>query len=336
MKQYISANAFKRSIIEALKEKQDFDPSLKLVRGFLSQAGPGTLNICRRRKYVSFLKYENGRQIPLRKSSSELYRLARKRYLTQLLTILELYDISSSYESRRVSSLLHERNQMVQKLMNLIDDYEKGNLNIARIVMTPKQYNWYTKPFRQKTTPEASHNITGGGVITRSKSEKELGNAFEYWAAFYHYEERMTIYVFELVKALKSQVQEYYRKNRLNPPSQLFYYSHGTCIWNVPPELQWMNAPGSCWRTYNERTGNLTIYNDFRFMTADSTTVILEHEGLLDDFVYRNNATERISLLKLTGALQDESILETSERETGDVNLIHTKIKRDILPRLWF
>ena len=71
-------------------------------------------------------------------------------------------------------------------------------------------------------------------------------------------------------------------------------------------------------------------------MTADSTTVILEHEGLLDDFVYRNNATERISLLKLTGALQDESILETSERETGDVNLIHTKIKRDILPRLWF
>lgn len=336
MKQYISADAFKRSIIEALKEKQDFDPSLKLVRGFLSQAGPGTLNICRRRKYVSFLKYENGRQIPLRKSSAELYRLARKRYLTQLLKILKLYDISSSHESRRLDSLIRERDDLVLKLMALIDDYENGNLDIARIVMTPKQYAWYTKPFRQKTIPEAGNNITGGGVITRSKSEKELGNEFEYWAAFYHYEERMTLYVFELVKALYSQVQEYYRKSRLNPPSQLFYYSHGTCIWNVPPELQWMNVPGSCWRTYNERTGNLTIYNDFRFMTADSSTVILEHAGLLDDFVYRNNATERISLLKLTGTLPKENILETSEQETGDVNLIHTIIKRDILPRLWF
>ncbi|MGN0701565.1 MAG: hypothetical protein ACI4KL_00065 [Lentihominibacter sp.] len=351
MKQFISAEAFKRSITEALKEKQDFKPSLKLVRGFLSQTGPGALNISRQGKYFAFRKYEDGRQVPLVKSSAELYRLARKRYLTELLKLLELYDavssdglnassnslsVNSSYESRRLGSLLNERNQALQRLMNLIDNYEKGNLDIGRIVMTPKQYSWYTKPFRHKTIPEAKNNITGGGVITRSKSEKELGNAFEYWAAFYHYEEKMTVYVYELVKALNHQLREYYRINRLNPPSRLYYYSHGTCIWNVPPEFQWMNAPGSVWKTYNERTGNITMYNDFRFMPVDSSTIILEHEGLLDDFLYRNNASERIALLKLTGTLPNENIIETSERETGDAKLIQAIIKRDILPRLWF
>lgn len=345
MKQYITANAFKKSIVAAFQYKNEFTSSLKSVRGALSQANPGTLNACENHGIISFRKYENGRQHALRRSSAELYPLARKRYLECLCGVLEpccamqgniRHGNSALWDRRQLGKVLRERDAALQNLLRLIDLFDKGNLDIARIVMSQKQYNWYTKPFVQKAPPENSLNVTNGGIITRSKSEKEIGNALEDWGAFYHFEERLQINVYNLVKTLEAQVREQNKRNGNRHPARLFYYEKGVCYWNVPPELQWMNAPGSVWKTYNSRTGMITMHNDFRFMPADNSIMVMEHEGMMEDFKYRSNASERAALLKYTGAVSGENVLETYERDTGDSGLIEDIIKRGILPRLWF
>lgn len=38
---------------------------------------------------------------------------------------------------------------------------------------------------------------------------------------------------------------------------QLFDFRRGTIIWNVPPDLPWMNAPGSIWKSYYPPKGTI-------------------------------------------------------------------------------
>ena len=97
-----------------------------------------------------------------------------------------------------------------------------------------------------------------------------------------------------------------------------------------------MNATGSIWRTYDYRTGKVTLYNDFRFLFADDTFGFLEHEGLLDDFAYRSNANERCSVMLMTGAVKPENLVKTTETQVNDDTVLEDMIATQILPRLWF
>jgi len=45
---------------------------------------------------------------------------------------------------------MKHRRLLIYKLENLIYVYAKGNLDLAKIVLTSKQYNWYTGDFWQK------------------------------------------------------------------------------------------------------------------------------------------------------------------------------------------
>ena len=135
----------------------------------------------------------------------------------------------------------------------------------------------------------------------------------------------------KLVDALQKDLKE-----QGLPSRQLYYYQSGTCFWNVPEHLQWMNAPGSVWRTYDSRSGCILIHPDYTIMLADGSLVYWEHEGLLENFSYRTNSTERISIMQIAGGIPRENILETTESQANDRQELSQIIERRILPRLWF
>ena len=107
------------------------------------------------------------------------------------------------------------------------------------------------------------------------------------------------------------------------------------CTWQVPEYLQWMNSPGSIWKSYNERTGYITIFNDFKSMLADNDTVLMEHEGLCDDFVYRCNAAERVFVMLYTKSVSRKNLIYTFEDDVADKSVLESIIENTILPRLW-
>ena len=124
------------------------------------------------------------------------------------------------------------------------------------------------------------------------------------------------------------------RNHQLN--GNLYSFGRERIYWNVPPELEWMNAPGSIWKTYYPPNGTITIYNDFIIMLADGEYIIWEHEGLMSDFRYRCQASERISVIKYTGTVDKGNLIETYEHDIDTPEKLIDIIERRILPRLWF
>ena len=97
-----------------------------------------------------------------------------------------------------------------------------------------------------------------------------------------------------------------------------------------------MNTHGSIWRSYFPPKGTIVIYNDFKIMLADGTIFIWEHEGLMNFFIYRCNATERVAIMKITHTVDKENILETYQDQIDSREKIIDVITEYILPRLWF
>ena len=209
--------------------------------------------------------------------------------------------------------------------------FERGNLDIARIVLTDKQYKWLPNPFEQKRIDSAKALKTASGLYVRSKSERDIINAYDYWAVPHHYEERQLIYVKPLIDTLEEELQQMgFRADRL--------YTFGSydTRWNVPPELEVMNARGSIWRSYYPPKGTIKIFNDIKTMFADGTFFIHEHEGMMNLFSYRYHASERASVMKYTRTVDNAHFLETYEQDIDTAEKVTGVIKRHLLPRIWF
>lgn len=320
----LTAPAFCLSIEKALINPPDVETSVNRIRKIINGLPDAKLYISNQGSRVTFFSVVNGEQKYISKKSPLIYALARRRYLSMLLEILELTG------SRRKRDILR-RETLVAKLQKFVCICETGNLDIARIILTKGQYQWFTKNFRQKHLDKATAYSTTGGLCVRSKSERDIINHCEAFAVPFHYEEQQIIYVKELVDRLQDDLTRSGKMSR-----ELYTFRNSRVFWNVPPELEWMNATGSIWKTYYPPNGTITIFIDIKIMFADGHLLLWEHEGMMNNFFYRCNASERASILTFTKTVRKELLLETYEHDIDTPEKLINIIERTILPRLWF
>ena len=320
---YITATSFNRSIQMALVSPPCVEDSISRIRHIIGNLPKGKLYASDHGSEVSFYTIVDGHQRYVSKRSSEIYPLARKTYLLTLLKILELTGSDND-------KAIVRRNALIIKLQRLIDMFERGNLELERIVLTSKQYKWFSSNYIQKLIDKSMAFRSSRGRYVRSKSERDIVNVNEELAVPLHYEERTVIFVRPIVTRLHETLL---KKGMVG---RLYEYVNDTIIWKVPTELQWMNAAGSIWKTYDAGSGTIAIFNDFKIMFANGDIVIWEHAGLMEDFIYRCNASERTTIMKLTKAVNKENLIETYEEDIDMREKIISIIERHILPHLWF
>lgn len=319
-KSTITAEAFCISIEKALLNPLNIKESINRIQKTLNGLPDGKLFVSEYNGHVSFYTVVDGKHKYLSKKSPELLPLARRRYQTMLLRILKLTGATSQHDTKR-------RNAQIARLQTFIRRCEKSGLNIAEIVLTRRQRNWYFSDYRQKRIVSSNHK-SKSGIPVRSKSERDIINGCDDLAVPFHYEEENVMFVQPLVDKLQQQ---------LSANNALIYTFNGRYVhWLVPPELEWMNTRGSIWMTFYPPRGTIRIFVDFTIMLADDTFILWEHEGLFDDFQYRINSLERTGIMKYTGTVKRENLIETYERDVDTPEKVIDIIEREILPRLWF
>ena len=329
-KNKMDPNAVVQSLQSAIIMTHDYSAACARIRNRLRRLPKDPLHHDCQHNGVYF--YTNGKY--LRKKSNQLYSLASSRYCTTLLNVLTQISELPANTALRDPFQSEQFSAAFAKLEELIHVYADGNLDLARILLTQQQYTWYVgdyhkKPFAGNSNGQILLNPQGDRVL--SKSEQNVGIGLWDHAVPCHYEEPLRINVQRLVEALQKDLIEQGQLSR-----QLCYYQGGSCFWNVPEDLQWMNTPGSIWRTYDSRTGCILIHPDYTIMLADGGLLYWEHEGLLENFIYRANSTERISIMQLAGGIPRENIVETTESQANDRQELSQIIEARILPRLWF
>ncbi len=197
----INAAAFNRSIAFALEHPQTLTESIDRVQHMISKLPDEKLYSSNRQEDVIFYTLADGHQEYLSKKSGTIHFLARRKYLVQLLKILELTEVTTHRGMQR-------REAFIGNLEKMVLAFERGNLNISKIVLTDKQYKWLTHPFEQKRIDSAKALKTVSGLYVRSKSERDIINTYDYWAVPHHYEERQLIYVKPLVDKLEEELQQ--------------------------------------------------------------------------------------------------------------------------------
>ena len=323
-KSIITASAYCASIEKALQHIPDAEVSIKRITNTLNILPSDKLYISNSKGYVVFHAVANGKQYYISPKDSKVHSLARRRHLQLLQQILELSNSTKMNDIRRRQTLIH-------KLQKTIILFEQGNLDLSRIVLTSKQYDWFRSNYQKKPINPASPITTAIGEPVRSKSERDIINGFISLAVPYHYEEQNIICVRPFVDKLKERLT---KKGCLQ--GQLFIVRNNTTQWFVPAELEWMNSQGSIWKTYEPFDGTIELFNDFMIMLADGTIIIWEHEGLMDDFIYRCNSSERASVIKYTGTVDKDNLIETYEHDIDTPEKLIDIIEHRILPRLWF
>lgn len=332
LKTKMKPEAFLRSIDAALEGSFDARAAVVRITKMAANLPQDKLFHVNRKGKITFYKKINGVQKYLSKSSNEIYLLARRQYLLLLLEILK-------FAEKTDEGSVSIRKKLIDDLHSLIWTYANGNLDLSRVVMTPKQYTWFTGKYKQKPfdvektlaeNPSSVHFSTEG-IPSKSKSERDILNGMHSFAVPVHYEEELSIIVQPFVDRLYYELRE---KNLLD--GNLFYLRGSACYWRVPRNLDWMNSPGSIWKAYNPRTGRLYIYNDFKILLASGEIIIWEHHGLCFDFTYRNNAGERVMMLKFTRSIPRGNLVETFEYEVDSREKISEILSREVLPRLWF
>ena len=220
----IQSTAFNKSIEKALQNPLNPEDSIERIKRSIYNLPNGRLYAAKREKEVIFYIVENGHQKYLSKKSNLIHPLARKSYLTILQRILKLTG------STRVKEI-QKRRVLIGRLQELISTYERGNLEIARIVLTSKQYKWLTGNFEQKRIDQTKSHQTASGIYVRSNAEKDIINTCDEWAVPVHYEERQYIKVVSLVNRLKEELAEMGLAN-----GELYSFRNGRTVWNVPAE----------------------------------------------------------------------------------------------------
>lgn len=270
----------------------------------------GTLYLKRFGNYTSFVRYlGQGETETINRNKDLVYQLARKQYLSLYLPVL-------SGGSR-------------SELDQLLERYQQAKLDIARITLTPAQYEWIhgnykSNPYR----PEEKKYASNSGVLTRSKSEREITNQYEWLGIPTRYEALLKVDLSSLIPILEKKTASF------RGGKSLFHYSNGLCTWNVPPELSWMNMRGSIWRGMDPYTFTTEIYPDFTTLTCDNATIIHEHEGVASDPFYRCTASDRIFVLRETGTVKMENLITTFEHDVADTRYLRNMFATRILPRI--
>jgi len=146
-----------------------------------------------------FSQHGQGKNRGITSNRDLIYELARKRYLTIIGSELETDIITNK---KLASEIIRQRKKNHRKdggkeIRDLLEEYAKSGLDVARITMSPEQYRWMHSPFDSNTMkPEELIYETYSGILTRSKSEQDIGNQLELYGIPYRYEQAMAFEVF--------------------------------------------------------------------------------------------------------------------------------------------
>lgn len=144
----------------------------------LEAAHHGKLNMRKKGEKYFFWEYSHGRQRGITKDIDKIYSMARRDYLW-------LY-LSDSREDN-----FEEWREGLDKLLH---SFATAGLELSRITLTEKQYNWALHP--QSSKPDRRDGLrykTANGVLVRSKSEQFIGNMLEAYGIPYRYEPELRI-----------------------------------------------------------------------------------------------------------------------------------------------
>lgn len=133
----------------------------------------GALHIRQRDDRYYFWEYENRRQTGITRDKQKIYRLARKKYLRERIKVLD--------EQIRVLTSAHQdlcKARANDKTDKVIEYCEM--LDINQVIYSSREAAWINN--RKSANTYKTENLkyaTSQGVMTRSKSERFIGNVLE-------------------------------------------------------------------------------------------------------------------------------------------------------------
>lgn len=144
----------------------------------LENAHFGKLNLRKKGERYFFWEYSHGRQHGITRDENRIYSMARRDYLRLYLSDLR----KDNFEEWR------------EGLDKLLHSFATAGLELSRITLTEKQYNWACHPqSRKPDRKDALRYKTTNGVLVRSKSEQFIGNLLESFGIPYRYEPELRI-----------------------------------------------------------------------------------------------------------------------------------------------
>ena len=158
-----------------------------LIEQELAEMGSGKLHVRHRKGKVYFREYIDGRQQGITKQEERIYKLARKEI------VLDCLD-----KKRKSLQVLEEatgRIKELEKSDNVAKVLKRFHmLDNNRIVYSEEQLNWIAEcdsqnPYKR----EYLRYQTKNGVLTRSKSERFIGDFLSSHGILYRYEPQLII-----------------------------------------------------------------------------------------------------------------------------------------------
>lgn len=276
----------------------------------LQRLPEGSLYLKRSSKYTAFVHYVGPGEVHnINQNLEFVYALARKKYIRLYIDVL--------------------KGTARNKLDSLLEIYAAAGLDIPRITLTKEQYAWTHENYKTNTfKPEEKTYRSLGGTMTRSKSEREIANQYDLLGIPMRYEAELLVDLSSLIAELELCTADY-RRGR-----GLFHYSSGVCVWNVPPELSWMNMRGSLWRSFDSRTGMTRIFPDYSSLTYDNEIIYHEHEGVASNPFYRCTSSDRAFVMRETGTVSERNLITTFECDIEASGLIRDLLSAKVLPRI--
>lgn len=159
---------------EELQSIRDIESELEKIDG-------GRLYMRKKGKRSFYIECKDGRQKGITCDVHRVYQLARKEYLTEVLSgKRKNYDLIKAALDNMISCREHSRQKIARKY---------NELDPCRICWEEDKYSWAAENY--STNPlnqESLKYITTNGVKMRSKSERTIGNKLEEYGVLYRYE----------------------------------------------------------------------------------------------------------------------------------------------------
>lgn len=152
--------------------KQNYERLCSLEEELTKIKG-GALHVRQRGDRYYYWEYDGKQQMGITRNTPRIYQLARKRYLEkEIKTLRRRYDVLKAAQKDIERALKNDETGKVCEYYKM--------LNLERVVHTPKEQSWIksqtsSNPYRRENLKYA----TSQGVMTRSKSERFIGNALE-------------------------------------------------------------------------------------------------------------------------------------------------------------
>lgn len=147
----------------------------------LDQTGPSRL-VCRRQKgRIYFTEYRDMKEKGITRNKTRIQQLARKEYLmeySKLLSanIIALQDFHSRYADPSPEDIVKD---ICSRHPNLPPE----------MMLYPVEDTWTSEPYEKNPFYEEDlQYYTTGGIVVRSKSEREIGNTLEAMGIPYRYD----------------------------------------------------------------------------------------------------------------------------------------------------